>query len=79
MMKDEIVEQVRQARKEPAAKLTFDLKAILADARKRQKDSGHRPLSFASKPKNPEPTAAKSHRLLRGMCLSTIQYRVRSE
>ncbi len=52
MMKDEIVEQVRKAREEQAAKLNFDLKAILADARKRQKDSGHRLMSFASKPKN---------------------------
>jgi hypothetical protein len=52
MMKDEIVEQVRAVREQQAAKLNFDLKAILADARRRQKDSGHRIVSFASKPKN---------------------------
>lgn len=52
MMKDEIVEQVRKAREERAAKWNFDLKAILADARKRQKDSGHQLVSFVSKPKN---------------------------
>ncbi len=52
MMKDEIVEQVRKAREEQAAELNSDLKAILADARKRQKDSGHRLVSFTSKPKN---------------------------
>ena len=51
MMKDEIVEQVRRVREQQAAKLNFDLKAILADARKRQKDSGHRVVSFATKPK----------------------------
>ena len=51
MMKDEIVEQVRQVREQQAAKLNHDLKAILADARKRQKDSGHRVVSFATKPK----------------------------
>jgi hypothetical protein len=51
MMKDEIVEQVREVREQQAAKLNFDLKAILADARKRQKDSGHRIVSFAAKPK----------------------------
>ena len=51
-MKDEIVEEVRKVREELAAKLTFDLKAFLAHARKRQKDSGHRVVSFASKPKN---------------------------
>ena len=51
MKKDEIVEQVRQVREQQAAKLNFDLKAILADARKRQKDSGHRVVSFVTKPK----------------------------
>ena len=51
-MKDENVEQVRKAREQQAAKLNFDLKAIFADARKRQKDSGHRIVSFATKPKN---------------------------
>ena len=50
MMKDEIVEQVRQVREQQAAKLNFDLKAILADARQRQKDSGHRVVSFVTKP-----------------------------
>ena len=51
MIKDEIVEQVRQVREQQAAKFNFDLKAILADARKRQKDSGHRVASFVTKPK----------------------------
>ena len=53
MMKDEIVEEVRRVREQQAAKLNFDLKAILADARRRQKDSGHRVLSFAPKPQDP--------------------------
>ncbi|MBI3417045.1 MAG: hypothetical protein HY043_17270 [Verrucomicrobia bacterium] len=52
MMKDEIVEQVRRVREAQAAKQNFDLKAILADARARQKDSGHQVVSFASKSKN---------------------------
>ncbi len=51
MWKDEIVEAVRKVREQQAAKLKFDLKAILADARKRQKDSGHRVASFAQKPR----------------------------
>jgi hypothetical protein len=51
MMKDEIVEQVRKAREELGSKMNYDLKAILAEARKRQKDSGHRVVSFVSKPK----------------------------
>lgn len=51
MIKDEIVEQVRKVREELAARMNFDLKAILADARKRQKRSGHRLVSFHPKPK----------------------------
>ena len=31
----------------------YDLKAIVADARKRQKDSGHPVVSFVAKPKQP--------------------------
>ena len=38
-------------REEQAARMNFDLEAILADARKRQKDSGHWLVSFAAKPK----------------------------
>ena len=53
MLKDEIVHQVRQARQRYAAKFNYDLKAMLADARKRQKDSGHPVVSFAIKPKKP--------------------------
>ena len=51
MMKDEMVNQVRQARARQAAKFGYDLKAIIADARKRQEDSGVRVVSFAPKPK----------------------------
>jgi hypothetical protein len=40
MMKDEIVDQVREVREKNAAKFKYDLKAILSDARKRQKNSG---------------------------------------
>jgi hypothetical protein len=53
MMKDEIVDQVRQMRERQAAKFNYDLKAIVADARQRQKDSGHQVVSFARKPKKP--------------------------
>jgi len=50
MWKDEIVEEVRKAREQNAAKWNFDIKAILADARKRQVQSGHKVVSFATKP-----------------------------
>ena len=53
MIRDEIVEQVRKARERNAARFNYDLKAIVADARKRQKDSGHPVVSFAPKPKKP--------------------------
>jgi hypothetical protein len=49
MLKDDLVEEVRKARQEQAAKWNFDLKAILADARKRQAQSGHKVVSFATK------------------------------
>jgi hypothetical protein len=53
MMKDEVIEQVRQVRQQNAAKFNYDLKAIVADTRKRQKKSGHQVVSFAPKPKKP--------------------------
>jgi hypothetical protein len=48
MMEDEIVNQVRQVREQNAARFNYDLKAILADARQRQENSGHQVVSFAS-------------------------------
>ena len=52
MLKDELVDEVRKARQEQAAKWNFDLKAILADARKRQSQSGHKVVSFVPKDKD---------------------------
>ena len=49
MLKDEIVEEVRKARQEQAARWKFDLKPMLADARKRQAQSGHKVVGFAVK------------------------------
>ena len=42
MGKDPVVEEVRKYRREHAAKFGFDIRAIGADARKREKTSGHR-------------------------------------
>jgi hypothetical protein len=50
-MNDHIVDEVRRIREEQAAKWNFDVKAILADARKRQARSGHRVVSVARKRK----------------------------
>ena len=52
-MKDAIVEKVRRGREQNAAQWGCDLKAILADARKRQADSGHRVALFAVRKKIP--------------------------
>ena len=53
MTKDEIVDQVRQVRERQAARFNYDLKAIAADVRKRQGNSGHPVVSLAPKPKKP--------------------------
>jgi hypothetical protein len=46
MWKDEIVEEVRRIREEHAAKFDHDVDAIVADARKRQRASGRKTVSF---------------------------------
>ena len=49
MAKDYIVEEVRRVREIQAAKYGFDVKAILHGARKRQRRSGHKVVSFVTK------------------------------
>jgi hypothetical protein len=49
MAKDPIVDEVRRVREEQAAKYAFDVKAILAAAKKRQRRSGHKVVSFVPK------------------------------
>ena len=44
--KDEIVEEVRRARHEHAAKFGNDLAAIFSDLRKRQRESGRKVVSL---------------------------------
>jgi hypothetical protein len=51
MAKDPIVEEVRRVREEQAARHNFDVNAILAAAKKRQRDSTHKIASFARKKK----------------------------
>ena len=46
MSKDPILDKVRCARETEAAKHHFDVKAILSAAKKRQRRSGHRVVSF---------------------------------
>ena len=49
MLKDPIVEEVRSVRKTEAAKHAFDVKAILAAAKKRQRHSKRKVVSFVRK------------------------------
>ncbi len=49
MARDPIVEEVRRVREEQAARYAFDVKAILAAAKKRQRQSGHKVVSFVPK------------------------------
>jgi hypothetical protein len=49
MSRDPIVDEVRRAREKEAAKHAFDVKAILSAAKKRQRLSGHRVVSFVRK------------------------------
>ena len=52
MAKDYIADEVRRVREEQAAKYAFDVKAILAAARKRQRRSGRKVVSLVQKKKS---------------------------
>ncbi len=58
MARNPIVGEVRRVREEQAAKHDFDIKAILAAAKKRQRCSGHLVVSFA-KAQAPRPVEEK--------------------
>ena len=49
-MKDEIVEEVRRARHEHAARFGNDLAAIFADLREKTRESGRKVVSFPPRP-----------------------------
>lgn len=52
MGRDYIVDEVRRIREEQAAKYNFDIKGILAAAKKRQRESGRKVVSFVPKKKS---------------------------
>lgn len=52
MPTDPIVDEVRRAREDLAAKYGFDVKAILAASKKRQGRSGRKVVSFIPKKKS---------------------------
>jgi hypothetical protein len=45
--KDSIIDEVRKNRDDIAKRFNYDLKAIIADARKRQRGRGKKVVSFA--------------------------------
>ena len=47
MAKDPIIDEIRKNRREIAEQFDYDLRAIIADARKRQKTRGKKIVSFA--------------------------------
>ena len=51
MPRDPIVDEVRRVREEEAGKHGFDVKAILAASKKRQRRSEHKVVSFVPKKK----------------------------
>ncbi len=52
MRKDHIVEEIRKIRKKRASKFDFDITAIVKDAKKRQKTSSHKIVTFSMKKRN---------------------------
>jgi hypothetical protein len=51
MRKDPIVEQVRAVREKQARLFDFDIKKMVADAKRKQGTSGRRVVSFAGEPR----------------------------
>ena len=51
MSKDAIVDEVRRVRQQQAAKHGFDVEAILAASKKRQRRTKHRVVSLVAKKK----------------------------
>ena len=59
-MRDTIVEEVRKAREEYAAKFNFDLDAICADLRRKQKLTGGPVVSLPRRPPVSTPLTGSS-------------------
>jgi hypothetical protein len=51
MIEDPIVEEIRKHRDEIARKFGYDIRAIAQDARKRERTSGHKLVSFCRQKK----------------------------
>ena len=60
MMKDPIVDEIRRVRQNEASKHGYDVKAIVAAAKKRQRRSTHKVVSFVRKRSVTEPRPSGS-------------------
>ena len=52
MYHDPIVEEVRKAREEYAQQFNFNLREMVADLQRRERDSGRKTVSFAAENSN---------------------------
>ena len=57
MFKDPIIEEVRTARQQHAARFNYDLRKIAEDLRQRQARSGRKVVSYPPKPARNKATA----------------------
>jgi hypothetical protein len=56
MYHDPIVEEVRKAREDYARQFNFNLREIVADLQRRERESGRKTVSFAPKLREPVPS-----------------------
>ena len=63
---DPIVAEVRHIREQQAAELDYDLKAIFDRARRRQRQSKHKTVSFANVARAENPPTSAEPKAVRG-------------
>jgi hypothetical protein len=58
-MYDPIVEEIRRIRDEQAARLGYNVRAIVEDSQKREQSSGHEVVSFSESSSNADNQSAE--------------------
>ena len=61
MIRDPIVEEVRQAREDYFKRFNFDLNALFDDLQRRQRESGRKTISFPPKRRPPVSKASSDN------------------
>jgi hypothetical protein len=59
MYQDPIVEEVRKAREEYAKQFNFNLREMVADLQRRERESGRKTVSFAPRRRSTPATSSK--------------------